>query len=423
MDAADHVYAPGAVCFEGGRLTYVGPVDMCSASADALEVDTSGTIVIPGLVNAHCHSPMTFMRGLAENCTPAEWFQRTEVLRQAYSEDDVYWSTLHGCCEMLLNGITCVADRYSRMDTAARAVVASGIRASLGPSIFDGTYAGAGLQTLAEARRLIDRYGTSGEQRVSCGLAPIGPDTSSTELLQATRRAADETGARIYIHAAQSHEELQRVRVRGYSGAIRYLHDIGFLGTDVVAAHCIYVDRDEVALLASDGVHVAHCPVSNAKIEATIAPVSRFRSAGVNVAVGTDCAASNNTQDLLRELQAAALLQRVEARDPVGPSARALFSMAMRVAARGLGLEQWTGSLEVGKRADLTVLDAGELHLQPPHDVYTRLVYAASGRDARDVFVDGEQLVQDGRLTRHDRADLLERARRYRERTVTTLAE
>jgi 5-methylthioadenosine/S-adenosylhomocysteine deaminase len=421
MDAADSVYESGAVLMENGLLTYVGSADGCPPAADARVIDVSESIVIPGLINAHCHSPMTFMRGLAENCQPAEWFRRTELLRQMFTDEDIYWSSLLGCSEMLLNGITCVADRYSRMEIASEAILSSGIRASLGPSIFDVGFAGGGFETLDTAQKLVERFGTSGDRRITCGLAPIGLDTSSTELLEATRQVAQRLGARIYIHVAQSREELEVAAQRGHHGSVRYLDSIGFLAPNVVAAHCIYIDAEEVKLLAEAGVHVAHCPTSNAKIEARVAPVGLLRSAGVNLALGTDCAASNNTGDLFRELHFAGLLHRLESHDPIGPSSRDLLAMVTRDAACASGLQRWTGSLEMGKRADVTVVDNRHLRLQPAHDAYTRLVYAASGADVSHVFVDGELLVDNGRLTRYEQDDLRAHARSWQQRTAAVV--
>lgn len=271
------------------------------------------------------------------------------------------------------------------------------------------------------AQKVVERFGTSGERRVSSGLAPIGLDTSSTELLQATRQIAERLDARIYIHVAQSREELEVAAERGHRGSVRYLHSIGLLGPNVVAAHCIYIDPEEVKLLAAAGVHVAHCPASNAKIEARVAPVGLLREAGTNVALGTDCAASNNTSDLFRELHIAGLLHRVESQDPIGPSSRDLMGMITRDAARALGLQRWTGSLEIGKRADVTIVDSRHLRLQPAHDAYTCLAYAASGADVSHVFVDGELVVENGRLTRHDQDELLEHARSWQRRAAAAV--
>jgi cytosine/adenosine deaminase-related metal-dependent hydrolase len=199
---------------------------------------------------------------------------------------------------------------------------------------------------------------------------------------------------------------------------VRYLDSIGLLGPNVVAAHCIYIDPEEVRLLADAGVHVAHCPASNAKIEARVAPVGLLRETGINLALGTDCAASNNTSDLFRELRIAGLLHRVESHDPIGPSSRDLMAMVTRDAARALGLQRWTGSLEIGKRADVTVVGNRHLRLQPAHDPYTALAYAASGADVSHVFVDGELLVDKGRLTRHMQDDLLAHVRSWQHRTA-----
>jgi 5-methylthioadenosine/S-adenosylhomocysteine deaminase len=244
----------------------------------------------------------------------------------------------------------------------------------------------------------------------------VGPDSCSTALLRWTREQADRTGALIFIHLAQSRQELAEIRRRGYDGAARYLEAIGFLGPDVVAAHCIYLDEEEVALLGRRGVRVAHCPASNAKIEGRVAPILALDRAGAPVGLGTDCAASNNEMDLLGEMKTAGLLHKVAACDPEVMGVTRLLSLGTGEAAACLNLADRVGSLAPGKQADAITLQRDALHLQPWHDPHAGLVYAARGSDVRDVWVAGEQRVRDGKLRAADAGEAMVRAAAWVER-------
>lgn len=410
MNESDEIFPGGIVTFEDGRLTYVGASsDFASQPSDQV-VEASGCVVMPGLVNAHTHSPMTFQRGLIEDLSPPDWFARTYALEAAISDEQLYWAALLGSYEMLRHGVTCVADRYSHMDVVGEAVDRSGLRAVLGPSLYD-----IGRSTSLEgAIALVKRWGTSPERRITCGLAPVGPDTSSTELLGQIRSAATQLGARIFIHLAQSRQELEVVRARGFEGPVHYLHALGFLGPDVVAAHCIYISDIESDLLAESGVKVAHCPSSNAKIEARVAPIGGLLARGVDVGLGTDCAPANNIMDLFQEMKVAALVNKIAAGDPVAFPVQKVLRMATRDAARALGLDLQVGSLEEGKRADIITIDWTGLHLQPPNDTYAHLVYSARGSDVRDVFIDGRPLLRDGAFLNADVEEARQHARQWR---------
>jgi 5-methylthioadenosine/S-adenosylhomocysteine deaminase len=232
-------------------------------------------------------------------------------------------------------------------------------------------------------------------------------------LLRWTRAQADRTGALIFIHLAQSRQELAEVARRGYVGAARYLDALGVLGSDVVAAHCIYLDAGEVELLAARGVRVAHCPTSNAKIEGQVAPILALERAGVRVALGTDCAASNNGMDLIGEMKIAGLLHKIAAGDPTVMPVSHLFYLATQGAADCLDLGDRVGSLSVGKRADVITVRRNEPFLQPWHDPRAGLVYAARGLDVQDVWVDGQARVANGRLLAADVGEAMERAQAW----------
>lgn len=409
MNASGDIFDPGALLMEGSRIAYVGPQEGAPEIIDAEIRDVRDHVVMPGLVNVHTHACMNLFRGLADDAPRGTWLSDyIWPLDARVTPDDLKTAALAACYEMLRNGVTCVADRYAHMDAIVDAFVESGIRAVVTTSLLD-----VGRRPeLDKAEALISRWGVTGENRISAGFGPHATDTCSTELLRTIRRLADDTGAKMFIHVAQSQEEVDAVRARGAMGAVSYLYDIGFLGPDVIAAHCLYVTTEEVSLLAGTGTHVAHCPVSNAKIEARIAPVDEMVRAGVSMALGTDCAPSNNGMDLFQEMRCAALLGKVQSADPMFLPAEEVVRLATSKAAQVLGLEQRIGSLEVGKRADVITIRTRSLHVQPWNNPYGNLVYCCTGQDVDDVFVDGEAIVSGGTVEGVRIDDLIARMRR-----------
>ncbi len=415
MNARGEVFSPGTVVIEGPRIVHVGadgswPSGNAGEPVDSRDtVDCRGHLLMPGLVNAHTHTCMALFRGLLEDRPRDAWAPSYTLPYQDRAQpDDYYWGTLLGGLEMLQNGITGTADRFGHMEIIAEAMDAVGIRAVLCHTLYD---INRPLE-LDRALALMERWGVSPERRIHFGLGPHAPDTCSDGLLRRIRAVANEAGARIFIHCAQSEAELAALRPRGYAGAVRCLEATGVLGPDVVAAHCIYVDEEEIRLLAESGTWVAHCPVSNAKIEARVAPLAAMLRAGVHAALGTDWAPTNNGMDLFDEMKNAGLLNKVAAGDPTAMPVDRLLAMATIDGARALGIDALAGSLEAGKRADLIALAMGGLHLQPWHSIAATLVYAAKGRDVRHVWVDGRRVVRDGRPTHLDRAAILEQVAR-----------
>ncbi|HMH52987.1 MAG TPA: amidohydrolase [Candidatus Acidoferrum sp.] len=392
LDATATIYAPGAVTIEGAEIRAVGPPP---ERPTGQIVDLRGSVLLPGLVNTHTHSPMWVFRGLTEDVPRGEWLTgRLLPLERRLGPDDLRCSAMAGCLELLQNGVTTIADRYGHMDAVASAVEASGLRAVVGHSLFDRT----ADADLAASERLIERFGTDpARSRVWAGLAPHATDTCGADLLGRVRRLADRSGARVFIHVAQSEEEVATVIARGAAGCASYLDALGLLAPDVVAAHGTYLTDGEADLLGRRGTAVAHCPSSNAKLEGRIAPIARMRRAGAVVGLGTDAACCNNGMDLFEEMKVAALLNKVAADDPAAFPALDVLRMATSEAARVLGIDHLVGSLEPGKRADIIAVRTRSPRLQPWLDPIANLVYAARGSDVAAVFVDGRQLVRNGR--------------------------
>jgi 5-methylthioadenosine/S-adenosylhomocysteine deaminase len=407
LDDADRVLEPGIVVFDDNIISYVGQPDGYTPTGDEEVLLAEDQVILPGLVNTHTHSCMALFRSSADDVPLGEWLPRyLYPMERQTTPDDLYWAAVLGCCEMLANGITTTADRFSHMSVQAEGIAATGIRAVLGATLTDARRD----QQQADALALLDRWGTAPESRIRAALAPHATETCGPELLRWIRRIADERDAQIYIHLAQSREEVADVAAHhGIGGCARYLDRHGMLGPDVIAAHCVYVDDEEVDILARTGTRVAHCPVSNVKIEARMAPVPAMVRAGVVLGLGTDCAASNNGMDLFSEMKCAGLLNKLATGDPTFLQAARLLRLATTEAARVLGMDHLVGSLTVGKRADLIALDRDALHLAPWNDLYGTLVYAARGADVRHVFVDGRAIVLDRRLLSVDAAELAQR--------------
>jgi 5-methylthioadenosine/S-adenosylhomocysteine deaminase len=409
----DATYDPGVVAFEGNQITYAGPAAGAPSPAPgAVLFDCQDRIVLPGLVNTHTHAGMTYFRNLLEDLPSADWFSYELAAERRLTRTDVYWAALLGAYEMLRQGITTIADRFSHMDVIAEALTHAGLRAVIAPSLVDRDAEPRKRQTLL----LLEQYGADGDGLIRVGLGPVGPDTCGEGLLRWTRQQADRHGALIFIHLAQSRQELAEVRRRGYDGAARYLDALGLLGPDVVAAHCIYLDAAEVALLGARRVRVAHCPASNAKIEGRVAPILALRAAGARVGLGTDCAASNNSMDLFAEMKAAGLLHKVAAGDPEVLPAGRVLALATRDAAAILNLGDRVGSLTPGRRADVITVQRPAVHLQPWHNPHAGLVYSTRGLDVREVWVDGQMRVHDGRLLASDVPEAVGRAAAWAER-------
>ncbi|MBV9174640.1 MAG: amidohydrolase [Chloroflexi bacterium] len=397
LDATGNVFAPGAVSIVNNRIQAVGtPTEV--GEGQVLRLD--GRVLMPGLVDVHTHTPMWLFRGLTEDPPRGEWLaQRMRPYEQRASTRDLVHAASAGCLELLLNGVTTIADRYGDMDAIAPAIEASGLRAVVAHSLYDD----GAEERLEHTRALIERYGTDAQRsRVSVAIGPHATDTCGPELLRRVRDLAERTGARVVIHVAQSAEEVTAVRARDGVGCAEYLDQLGLLGPNVLIAHATYLSTAEAELVGRRGASVAHCPSSNAKLEGRIAPVGVMRAAGATVGLGTDAAACNNGMDLFEEMKIAGLLNKVAADDPSYLTADELLSMATLEGARALGMEQLIGSIEADKYADLIAIRTDGARVRPWHNDAANLVYAVRGSDVSDVWVGGEQVMCNGQPTRLD---------------------
>lgn len=383
MDPQDTLLRGVDLRIEDGAITAIG---RGLAQPGDTVLDCARGLVMPGLVNVHTHAATWLFRGLAEDLPRDFWAGSYRVPGEArFGPADYALSLRAACAEYLTNGVTCIADRLAGMDVLAPVIEASGLRAVIGSTLTDAR-AEAGW---TETEQLLEIYGCDpARRRVTAGIAPHALDSCSDDLLAACARRARAAGARVFLHVAQSAPEVAAVRARGHAGALACLRHAGLTGPDVVAAHAIYLDEAEIEGWCADGTAIAHCPASNLKIEARTLALHRF-AGRVPLGLGTDWTASDNACDLFWEARLAALVGKMHAGDPTALPVRQMLRMLTIEGARVLGLDRLIGSVEVGKRADLIVLDLDRLEMAPAHDPAANLLYAASPRSVRDVLVDG----------------------------------
>ncbi|MCA1621054.1 MAG: 5'-deoxyadenosine deaminase [Acidobacteria bacterium] len=418
MDAAETVVT-GDVLVCGGRVESVG--DHSSATAD-VTIDARGCAVLPGFVQTHVHLCQTLFRGAADDLPLLDWLKhRVWPMEAAHDAASLRASARLGVAEMIRGGTTCALtmETVSHTEEVFRVVEESGFRATVGKCMMDkGEEVPRGLReetedSIRESLALLEKWHGRAGGRVRYCFAPRFAVSCTRGLLERVAQLARERGVMIHTHASENRSEIELVERETGLRNVAYLDALGVSGPHVLLAHCVHLDDDEVRLLASKGTHVAHCPSSNMKLGSGVAPVTELLAGSVSVSLGADGAPCNNRLDMFTEMRTAALLQKVSRGADALPAPRVL-RMATRDGARAMGLEGEVGSLEAGKRADVTVVELGRLHTTPLPDVVSTLVYAAEAGDVRDVLIDGRVVLRDGGLqTLDEREVVAEAARQY----------
>jgi 5-methylthioadenosine/S-adenosylhomocysteine deaminase len=415
MDEQFTQYADGGVAIAGDSILAVGPEALTYTAADTL--DCGGRVVMPGLVNAHTHVPMSLLRGLADDLKLDVWLMGyvMPVEREFVTPEFVRLGTGLGCAEMIRSGITCFADMYYFEDAVAEATAAAGLRAFCAQTVlrFRSPDARSYDEGLALARSFIERW--KAHPLIVPGPAPHAPYTCTPEILRACAELATEFDVPLHIHLSETLLEVEQSRAQHGMPGVPYIKKHGLFDAKVLAAHCVHVDDGEIRALKNAGAGVAHNPSSNLKLGAGIAPVARLLEQGINVGIGTDGAASNNDLDMFEETRLAALLAKGAGGDPTALPARHALALATRIGAAALHMGHLTGSLEPGKRADLILLDLDRLHNLPafgrdPAGIYARIVYASKSTDVTDVMCNGRWLMRDRVLLTLDEQELTREA-------------
>ncbi|MFD4575869.1 amidohydrolase [Streptomyces sp. NPDC058417] len=405
VDEAGTVVRDGAVAVRDGAIVAVGPAaELTARHPAAEEIDATGCLVLPGLINTHTHLAMTLLRGRADDVTLQGFLERVLAWEaRLLTPENVAAAVRLAIAESVRAGVTSALDMYWFHEAAARVAREAGWRLHTGPTFMDVPEPPDGMayeKRLAWARQDLEAQGAAGAGRRPV-LFAHSAYTLSPDQLTEIFTLAREFGALVHLHAAENATEVATVEVAHGRRPVELLDALGLLGPDVVIAHAVDLTGAEIGALARTGTAVAHCPVSNLKLGCGIAPVPRLLAAGVTVGLGTDGAVSSNTLDVLGAVRLAALVHKAGG-DPTAVGAEQAVRMATIGAARALGLGDRLGSLEVGKRADLVVLDLNAPHLRPPHDPWSTLAYAAQASDVRDTVVDGRVLLRDRTLTTLD---------------------
>lgn len=410
MDHSMRILEGGAVGVRGGAILEVGPTrELRERYLPSQVLDATGCAVLPGLINAHTHAPMTIFRGLADDLPLMEWLEHYIFPVETHLQAEwVRCGALLACAEMLLSGTTTFCDMYLFEGEVAKAAKEAGMRALVGEVLYDFPSPNYGPieQGFRYTEELIQSW--EGDPLVRIAVEPHAPFTCSPQLLREARRLADSYQVPLITHLSETSHELERLQQTYGLSPVRHLQSLGILEGPTIADHVVWVDEEEIEILREHGVGVVHNPESNMKLASGVAPVEKMLKAGLPVGLGTDGAASNNDLDLFREMDSAAKLHKVFSGNPAAMQASTVLSMATCLGAKALGLDKLVGSLEPGKRADLILVDLGGAHLSPRHNLVSHLVYAARGSDVKGVVVEGRILVEGGRLLSLDLKSIME---------------
>ncbi|MCX7773003.1 MAG: amidohydrolase [Clostridia bacterium] len=380
----DHIKAIGNISDEDKEKAHV--------------IEASGKLLMPGLVNAHSHAPMTLLRNYADDMDLQTWlFEHIFPTEDKFTGHDIHIGTMLGIMEMLASGTTSFIDMYFYMDDMARAVEESGIRAQLSRGVTN-PQTGSDFsedKKLLESIEFYKKWNGAADGRITGAFAPHAIYTCSPEYIRAVRDAAEKLSAPIHVHVDETRVEHEDCLKQHGKTPTKHLYDLGLLDLKTVAAHCTWVTEEDMALLKEKQVTIAHNPASNLKLASGVAPVPEALKLGINVALGTDGASSNNNLNLFEEINLAAFIHKGTRHDPLLISAAEALTMATANGAKALGMHN-LGMVSEGNKADLILVDLEKPHFKPLHNPISALAYSAQGADVCLTMVDGRILYQDG---------------------------
>ena len=399
MDAERRVIQNGAVAVKDGHIVWIGTQDELDRRfTPAQKLDIRGKVAIPGMVNTHGHWAMTLFRGLVDDCPLETWLAKIwQVEAAVVSPETVTVGNELAIIEMIRSGTTCAADMYWYFPEAIDAVIRAGFRMVNGPSFADiPGFEERRDMAMNTALAFLDQYRE--EPLIQLCVQAHSTYTTNLRMLEDVLRLSQERNVGFITHASESKGELAQVYEKYGKTPIEVLDQVGLLGQKTLLAHCVHLSDAEIERLAETGTSVAHCPSSNLKLSSGIARVADMVKAGVNVSIGTDGPASNNDLDLIHEAQLAALVQKGVTGDPTVLPADRVFAMLTIDGARAVGLADQIGSLEVGKLADLAVIDFESANLTPSYDLYSHFIYAMAPSDVCHVIIHGKMVMQDRQM-------------------------
>jgi 5-methylthioadenosine/S-adenosylhomocysteine deaminase len=396
VNPTNQVYKKGAIAFENGKITYVGEVPKNLAEYDEV-IDVQGDYVLPGLVNTHGHASMSLLRGYADDLPLQQWLEeKMWPIEAQYTKEHAKWGTYLSLIEMLRTGTTTFVDMYDNMDEVAMAVDASGARARLCRGMIGFGTEELRQSKLEEASSFVRNWNNQANGRITTMMSPHSPYTCTPQFIEQIVSKALELDAPIHIHMSETKAEVEQNEKEYGERPVKHLEKLGVFSKRSLVAHAVHVEDWEMDILAKNDVKVSNNIISNLKLASGIAPVPEMLNKGITVSLGTDSSASNNNLDLFEELKQVALLFKGVRNDATLIPAEKALQMATLHGAEAIWLEDQIGSLEVGKEADLIVMNTKQAFYQPAHNPISHLVYSGSGRDVKDVFVQGKQVVKNG---------------------------
>src|SRR5579859_6350224 len=425
MDGARTIYQDGSVAVRGDSIIAVGPrAEVESKYKAAKTIDARGRLVLPGFINGHTHVPMTLFRGLHDDVTLNDWLYKYIFPAEAknVTEEFVRWGTRLAAAEQIRSGVTTFADMYYFEDAVAEETKAAGMRGVLGETFID--FPAPDNKTnaamLAYTEKFLQKW--QGDPLIHAAPAPHSIYTCSRKTLQDAAALARKYHAPILIHVAEMKKERDDSLKNNGATPVQYLDQLGILGPDVVAAHCIFVDESDRKILAKRNVGCVHNPSSNMMIASGVAPVPEMRAAGIAVGLGTDGpAGSNNDLDLMEEIDLAAKLAKITKMSPLALNAQAVVEMATVDGARALHMEKEIGSLEKGKKADLILISLDEPNAVPMYDVYAQIAYSLKASDVETVMIGGRVVMRDRKLLTVNEQEAIAKAREYKKTIAASL--
>jgi 5-methylthioadenosine/S-adenosylhomocysteine deaminase len=419
MDEKLTIIRDGAIAVKGTGILEVGTSkEIFEKYTSEVIIGGGGKAVFPGLINTHTHAAMVYFRGIADDIPLTDWLKNhiwpaeNRWLSPEFISDAVELA----CLEMLKGGITTYNDMYFYEDAAGKSTKRMGMRAVLGSGILDfpSKTASTTDEYFANAESLIKDW--KGDDLITPCIAPHALYTCSPETLKRAKAMSEKSGVPLHIHLSETEWEVGEMMVRYKKRPVEHLEAIGFLDETVLAAHCIWVEDNEIELLAKRKVGVSHCMESNLKLASGFAPVVTMLMAGVKVTFGTDGAASNNDLNILSEMSTTAKVHKALSNNPTVLDAKTILLMATRWGAEVLGLGDKIGTIEKGKMADVVTINLKKPHLTPIYDVYSHIVYAAMASDVETVMVNGKIVVNDGKSVTADESEILYKAKKWSEK-------
>jgi len=403
----------GALAIKNGKIAFVGKSASATSIEAEIKINAKGKIAMPGLINCHTHVPMTLFRGIAEDQPLDTWLKEIIwPLEAKLRSEDVYAGALLGCLEMIKSGTTCFADMYFHEDTVAKAVEKSGLRGVLAEGIIEAGNTLLGEKMFKNSVNFASRFNGYSNGRVKALLGPHAAYSCSQDLLVKIGEEASRLGVGVHTHLAESKLMFRKFERKHGLSEVEFLDRIGFLKGHVLAAHCINLTKKDRRILSERGVNVAYVPVANMKLGLGSAKIKDLVRLSVNVGLGTDGPTSNNTLDMFETMKVAVLLQKLAYLNPTVLPAYEVLGMATINGARALGSDGNIGSLEVGKKADIILIDISKPHMKPLHNIYASIVYSARGSDVDTVIVDGKILMENRQVKTLDEQATMEKAER-----------